>query len=211
MTELEEKKAAPPLIEDDFIPTLLTDTDSKKLSNYELIDCAIIGVIAGFISSLIPFGLLIKVWYPLVGGKQLISGHHLIWAAIVYGLTKKKRSIIVTMFIKGLLEFMLGDTWGLIIIFANLMEGICLIGGFKIMELFGEKDTKLGWGLAGGLGNVVQAPFFWTLNQRWGLFPISLAILTFMFAFISGVLITGVLGKTVKDYLIKAGVPTSFN
>ena len=182
---------------------------NRDLASIDLLYSAIIGVLGGFISSLIPFDLLVKTWYPLTGGTQLISGHHLIWAVIVYGLTRKKKTIIITMFTKGLLEFMLGDTWGILIILVNLIEAACLMGGFLLMEKLGEGDTKLGWGLAGGIGNFFQAPFFWILNQRYFLHW-TLWILAFIFAFISGVLISGVLGKITKDYLIKAGVPTTF-
>ena len=182
---------------------------SKKLTTLDLIYSAILGVMGGFISSLIPFSLLIKVWYPLTGGTQLVSGHHVMWASIVYGLTRKKQNIVVTMSVKGLLEFLLGDPWGLIIVFVNLMEGFCLALGFLLMEKIGEGETKLGWGIAGGFGNFFQAPFFWIINQRWYL-HFTLWILAFMFAFISGILITGILGRAIKNYIIKAGVPTSF-
>ena len=110
---------------------------------------------------------------------------------------------------KGLLEFLLGDIWGILIIFVNLMEGFFLACGFSLMEKVGEGKTNLGWGIAGGIGNFFQAPFFWIINQRWHLHWV-LWTLAFMFAFISGVLITGVLGRTVKNTLIKAGVPTTF-
>ena len=182
---------------------------SKKLSTLDLIYSAILGVMGGFISTLIPFSLLIKVWYPLTGGTQLVSGHHVIWASIAYGLTRKKQNIVVTMSIKGLLEFLLGDPWGLLILFVNLMEGICLGIGFFLMEKVREGETKLGWGIAGGFGNFFQAPFFWILNQRFHIHW-TLWVLAFMFAFISGILITGVLGKIIKEYLIKSGVPTTF-
>jgi hypothetical protein len=35
-------------------------------------------------------------------------------------------------------------------------------------------------------------------------------VLAFMFAFISGILITGLLGRTTKNFVIKAGVPITF-
>ena len=182
---------------------------SKKLTMLDLIYSAILGVMGGIISSLIPFDLLIKVWYPLTGGTQLISGHHVLWASIAYGLTRKKQNILVTMSVKGILEFFLGDPWGLIIIFVNLVEGICLIIGFFLMEKINEGETKLGWGIAGGFGNFFQAPFFWIINQRFQIHW-TLWLLAFIFAFVSGIIITGVLGKIIKDHLIKAGVPTTF-
>lgn len=181
----------------------------NKLTNLDLLYSTIIGVLGGIISSLIPFSLLIKVWYPLTGGTQLVSGHHVIWASIIYGITKKKSNIMITMLSKGLLEFLFGDPWGLLILFINLMEGFFLALGFTLMERIGEADTKLGWGIAGGFGNFFQAPFFWIINQRWALHW-SLWVLAFMFAFISGILIVGLLGRSVKNLLIKAGVPTTF-
>jgi ABC-type thiamin/hydroxymethylpyrimidine transport system permease subunit len=174
-----------------------------------LLYSTIIGVLGGIISSLIPFSLLIKVWYPLTGGTQLVSGHHVIWASIVYGLTRKKKTILLTMISKGLIEFLLSDPWGLTILFVNFMEGVCLVGGFFFMEKLGEGETKLGWGIAGGFGNFFQAPFFWIVNMRWYL-PWTLWLLAFMFAYISGILIVGLLGRSVKNYLIEAGVPTTF-
>ena len=196
-------------LKDEYKSTGFMQDKSKKLTLLDLIYSVIIGVTGGIISSLIPFSLLIKVWYPLTGGTQLVSGHHVIWASIAYGLTKKKQNIFTTMLTKGLLEFLLGDAWGILIIFVNLMEGFFLVLGFFFMEKVGEGETNLGWGIAGGFGNFFQAPFFWIINQRWALHWV-LWVLAFMFAFISGVLITGVLGRTVKNALIKAGVPTTF-
>ena len=198
-----------PSLENNFIKTGHRTERNVGITTLDLLYSAILGVMGGFISSLIPFSLLIKVWYPLTGGTQLVSGHHVIWASIVYGLTRKKSSIILTMFSKGILEFMLGDPWGILIMFVNIMEGVCLAIGFLLMERIGEGETKLGWGIAGGIGNFFQAPFFWIINQRWYL-DFTLWILAFMFAFISGILITGLLGRFIKDALIKAGVPTTF-
>ncbi|MFW9938612.1 MAG: ECF transporter S component [Promethearchaeota archaeon] len=195
--------------EKDYKATGMGQDRKIKLSLLDLLYSSIIGVLGGFISSLIPFSLLIKVWYPLTGGTQLVSGHHVMWASIVYGLTRKKQNIIFTMISKGLLEFLLGDPWSVIIILVNLIEGFCLAGGFFIMEKIGEGETKLGWGIAGGIGNFFQAPFFWIINMRWYLHW-TLWVLAFAFAFISGIFITGLLGRLVKNYLIKAGVPTTF-
>jgi ABC-type thiamin/hydroxymethylpyrimidine transport system permease subunit len=197
------------LLEEKYKPTGLSLEGTKRLTVLDLLYSSILGVLGGIISSLIPFSLLIKVWYPLTGGTQLVSGHHVIWASIIYGITRKKKNIILTMLSKGLIEFLLGDPWGLLIIFVNLMEAFCLAGGFFIMEKLGEGETKLGWGIAGGFGNFFQAPFFWILNQRWHL-NWTLWMIAFMFAFISGILIVGLLGRSVKNYLIKAGVPTTF-
>jgi hypothetical protein len=196
-------------LKEEFKPTGFLKNEKKKNIILDLLYSTIIGVMGGIVSSLIPFNLLIKIWYPLTGGTQLVSGHHVMWASIVYGLTLKKRNIMITMLSKGILEFLFGDPWGLLIILVNLIEGAFLSGGFYFMEKIGEGETKLGWGIAGGIGNFFQAPFFWLINQRWYLHWV-LWVLAFMFAFISGILITGLLGRTVKNGLIKAGVPTTY-
>ncbi|MHA1584586.1 MAG: hypothetical protein ACTSWL_04975, partial [Promethearchaeota archaeon] len=45
----------------------------------DLLIGSILGIMGGFISGLIPFSLLVKTWFPFVGGTQLVSGHHLLW------------------------------------------------------------------------------------------------------------------------------------
>ncbi|MFX1236758.1 MAG: ECF transporter S component [Promethearchaeota archaeon] len=195
--------------QDDYKPTGLGIDQNRIINNLDLLYSMIIGIIGGIISPLVPFSLLIKVWYPLTGGTQLVSGHHLIWGAIIYGLTRKKQTIIITMSAKGLLEFLFNDPWGLLIVFVNIFEGLFLALGFILVEKVGEGETNLGWAIAGAIGNFFQAPFFWILNQRfylhWTLWTIS-----FSFAIISGMLIVGLLGRALKNSLIKAGVPTTY-
>ncbi|MBA7507188.1 hypothetical protein ES706_05904 [subsurface metagenome] len=174
-----------------------------------LIYATIFGTIGGIISSVIPFSLLVKVWYPLTGGTQLTSAHHIIWVAIFYGLTRNKPGILISMLTKGILEFLITGSYGIVIIGINLLEGASLLVGFFIMEHLNEGDSKLGWGIAGGIGNITQVPVFWYISGKLFTLHISLFILAMIFAFLSGVFIAGLLGKVIKDYLIKAGVPIS--
>ncbi len=170
----------------------------------DLLIAAILGVMGGFISSLIPFSLIMKVIYPFMGGTQLISGHHTLWMAIAFGLTRKKLAPLITALIKGLLEALLGDAWGAFIILINLLEAVVLIIGFWLMEKIKEGDTKFGWAIAGGLGNFSQAPIFWILTGKFEVLHYSLAVLAFIFAFLSGVLITGLLGRSIVRLIQKA-------
>jgi hypothetical protein len=189
--------------------TLNIEGTSFGISIRTLLYATIFGTIGGIISSVIPFGLLIKVWYPLTGGTQLVSGHHIIWAAIFYGLTRNKPGILISMLTKGILEFLITGSYGITIIGINLLEGASLLVGFFIVEQLKEYDTKLGWGIAGGIGNITQVPVFWHLSGKLYILQTSLFLLAVIFAFLSGVFVTGLLGKVVKDYLIKAGVPTT--
>ncbi len=170
----------------------------------DLLIAAILGVMGGFISSLIPFSLPIKMFYPFAGGTQLVSGHHTIWMSIAFGLTRKKTAPLVAASIKGLLEALLGDAWGAFIILINLIEALSLVAGFWLMEKLNERDTKFGWALAGGLGNFVQAPIFWFLTGKIFILHFSLAILSFIFAFLSGCVITGLLGRQIVIFIQKS-------
>ena len=205
--DLESNLDLNPNLVDGFIETGLSSNSGRPwyiLETNQLLVVAIFGVMGGFISSIVPFSQLVKVWYPLPGGTQLMSGHHIIWATLSYGITKRKVSCVYCMFIKGILEMLLGDSWGAFIIVINLIEGAGVALGFIVMKRFNEETTTLGWALAAGLGNFTQAPIFWYLTGRIYILHPTIAILAFIFAFISGAVIGGVLGKKISERVLRA-------
>ncbi|MCP4763986.1 MAG: ECF transporter S component [archaeon] len=208
MSERNKKKNEE--IQDKFIDTGQNSSQKYNSKYYfstqDLLIMAILGVMGGFISGTIPFSLLIKTWYPLVGGTQMVSAHHILWMTISYGLTKKKPSIIITGIINGFMATLLGSTWGIFEIVIYLYEGSSLLIGFILIERLGEKNTNLGWGIAGGIGNITQVPFFWILSGKIYIIHFTLFIMACMFAFASGVFIAGLLGKLIVDRLEKAGI-----
>ena len=175
-----------------------------NLSLQDLLYAVVLGVMGGFISTLIPISEVMKLIYPFVGGQQLLSGHHYIWMSVSYGIVRKKSAPIITAAIKGVLESILGDEWGVFILFMNILEGTVLALVFWMMEKLHESDTKFGWSIAGGVATFIQAPIFWGLNGRYGIIENSIMLVAFIFAFISGVLITGLLGKMVSDLINKS-------
>jgi hypothetical protein len=181
------------------------------ISTFDLIAIAILGVTGGAISGLIPFSLLIKTWYPFIGGTQLISGHHVLWMVIAYGITRKKVSIFLTAIIKALVMFLVGGQWGLFELFISTYEAFFIFLGFLIIELLSfkginERETFLGWGIAAGIGNLSQVPFFWIITGKIYILHYSLFIMAMMFGFVSGVFIAGMLGKLIVDRLRVAGI-----
>ena len=170
----------------------------------DLLYASVLGIMGGFISSLIPFSLIMKAIYPFWGGSQLLSGHHLIWMSIAYGTTKKKSSLMITALLKGIIEFLLGDSLGAFIILMNVFEALCLILGFLFIEAIGEYKTYFGWAIAGGIGNLPQAPVFWAIAGRYGVLHWSLAAIAFIFAFLSGCAITGLLGRLITISIKKS-------
>lgn len=176
-------------------------------STQDLLIIAVLGVMGGFISQFVPFDLLVKTWYPLMGGTQLVSGHHILWFVIAYGLTRKRLSILATAAIKSIVMVLLGTDLGLMeFVVSVLIEGLPLLFGFWFLEKCREKNTFLGYGLAAGIGNLVQVPFFWIYTGKIWILDPSLFILAIIFGFVSGVFFAGVLGKVIVDRLHKAGV-----
>ncbi len=172
----------------------------------DLLIASILGVMGGFISGLVPFSLLVKTWYPFVGGTQLISGHHLLWMTIAYGLTTKKRIIFVTASIQGFMNFLFGSSWGILEIGITLYEGLFLFLGFYLMQLLGESKTKLGWGLSAGIGNVSQVPLFWIMTGKIYILHWSLFVMAIMFGFLSGIIIAGILGYFIVNRIKNTGI-----
>ncbi|MHA1720284.1 MAG: ECF transporter S component [Promethearchaeota archaeon] len=212
--KIEEKNLLKQKIDDDDTlqdtGTLAKKNLNKKprffFSTQELLIASILGIMGGFISSLIPFSLLIKTWYPFIGGTQLVSGHHLLWMVVVYGLTKKKTNMILTAIIQGFIGFLFGSNWGIFEIAIMLYEGSFLILSFYFVELFHEENSKLGWAIAGGIGNMSQVPLFWIITGKIWLIHWSLFVMACMFGFISGVFLAGLLGKLISDRIKNSGV-----
>ena len=216
MTELDKstsKEQIPEIIEKHGVVIEdheLVPTGPSRIKAYfqtwDLLIISLLGIMGGFISGLVPFRLLIETWYPLVGGTQLISGHHILWSSIAYGVTRKKASMLLTAVVKGFVMFLLGSTWGILEVPLSLLEAASLVAGFAIIEKLGEGNTRLGWGLASGIGNVTQVPLFWALTGKFFVINNTLFIMAVMFGFASGVLITGLLGKEIIERLRKAEI-----
>ena len=177
-----------------------------RLSTQELIVCSILAVMGGFISGLIPFSLLVKTWYPFVGGTQLVSAHHILWGTLAYGITKKKTAILLTSLFQGTIVFLLGASWGVLEIGIQMYEGTSVLLGFYMVERFNEGETKLGWALANGFGNMTQVPLFWLISGKIYILHWTLFLMAIMFAFVSGVFIAGLLGKKIVEQVEKANI-----
>ena len=175
-------------------------------TTYEILIATILGVVGGFISTLVPFDLLVKTWYPLMGGTQLISGHHVLWLVLAFGVTRKKLAMFWTAMAKGLIAFLLGSQTGILEVFVCEYEAFFIAVALLLLEHTREKDTTFGWALAASLGNMTQVPFFWILTGKIYIFNWTLLVLAIMFAFVSGAIIAGVLSKKIVNRLQSSGL-----
>jgi len=181
----------------------------RPFSTRDLLIVAIVGVIGGIISGLVPFQLLIEMWYPFVGGNQLISGFQVLWYPIAYGITKNWKAVLPTALVKSSVMVFLGATWGVFEIVFSLYEAFFILVGFWLVTMViapKERETFLGWGIACGLGNLTQVPLFWWITGKFSMIPLLLFDMAMMLGFVSGVLMAGVLGRAIVLRLRKAGV-----
>src|SRR5271157_4268585 len=183
---------------------------TRGFSTRDLLYISILGVVGGIVVSVLPLDALIKIWYPFEGGIALVSGQQVIWFALVFGFSKKFGAATASSFIKGVVEFIFANNLGAFVIAIDLLEGFIVDLILTIAMKYHQEDTKLAWALACGLSCLLQMPVVWLLNGKLLILPLLISLTAFDFAFISGILF-GLLGKLVRDNVIRAGVPVPFS
>ncbi len=135
------------------------------------------------------------------GTLQFAAGLHVLWLVLAVGLTRRQGAGTITGLLKGAVEFLSGNTHGLLILLVDLVAGVLVDIG---MLPFRNKNSTLAYALVGGLAAcsnifVFQA-FAATPEQMlslvWGVGAI---------AFLSGVVLAGLLGKALLSALIRSG------
>lgn len=181
---------------------------NRYFSTVNLVIFAILAVLGNVVSN---FGLdFLKNVIPKapVPFLQLLSGHHLIWMALAFGLTKKHGAPTFTASIKGIMEFMLGDAYfGPWVILLNIVEGGMLDVGFYLMKRFNYQKIK--WIIAGAIGNVFQPLATYSLIHLYVGKPFiayEILIIATIMAVISGIFITGLLGHEIAKILNREDV-----
>jgi len=138
------------------------------------------------------------------GATQVLAGLHVIWILLAVGLTGKQGSGTVTGIVKGAVEFLSGNTHGILVILIDVVAGTMVDLG---MLPFRNKNSYLAYSFAGGIAtasNVFVFQIFASLPRD--VLAMSVLLLVGLVSFISGVLLAGVLGKVLLDSLRRAGV-----
>jgi len=138
------------------------------------------------------------------GATQVLAGLHVIWIVLAVGLTGKEGAGTVTGIVKGAVEFLSGNTHGILIILIDVVAGILVDVG---MLPFRNKNSYLAYSVAGGMAtasNVFVFQLFASVPSD--VLAMSAILLVGLASFISGVLLAGVLGRVLLDSLRRAGV-----
>ncbi len=138
------------------------------------------------------------------GATQVLAGLHVIWIVLAVGLTGKQGSGTVTGIVKGAVEFLSGNTHGILVMLIDVVAGMLVDLG---MLPFRNKNSYLAYSLAGGIAtasNVLVFQIFASVPSD--LLAMGAILLVGLVALISGILLAGVLGRVLLDSLRRAGV-----
>ena|GEM_PF-1128118 len=141
----------------------------------------------------------------LPGGMQFTAGVHVVWLIIAVGLVRKPGAATVTGLLKGTVELLSGNLHGLLVILYAVLAGV---GVDLVWLLLGRRHRPVTYMLAGGVGtasNVLVLPFLASLPYDEGGLIAGMTLLTAV-AFLSGVLLAGLLGWSLLHTLRAAGV-----
>ena len=163
---------------------------------------AALGGVSGAAVSLVRAAVHALVVLP--GGMQFLAGIHVLWPVLAVGLVRKPGAATVTGLLMGAVELLSSNPHGLIVV---MYGGLAGVGVDFVWLLLRGADRPITYLLAGGAGaatNVLVLKFVASLPSS-GAVGAGLLVLTGM-AFISGMLLAGLLGWWLLRTLQVAGV-----
>jgi ABC-type thiamin/hydroxymethylpyrimidine transport system permease subunit len=185
------------------------DTVQRKRRYYfstrDLLMMAVLAALGGIASTYIQtLANAVHAALGFPGATQVLAGLHVIWIVLAVGLTGKEGAGTVTGIVKGAVEFLSGNTHGILIILIDVVAGILVDAG---MLPFRNKNSYLAYSVAGGIAtasNVFVFQMFASVPSD--VLAMSAILVVGLASFVSGVLLAGVLGRVLLDSLRRAGV-----
>lgn len=174
-------------------------------STRDLLMMAVLAALGGVASTYIQaLANTIHAAVGFPGATQILAGLHVIWIILAVGLTGKQGSGTITGVVKGAVEFLSGNTHGILVVLIDLVAGIVVDAG---MLPFRNKNSYLAYSLVGGIAtasNVFVFQIFASVPSD--MLAMGAMLLVAVVAFISGALLAGVLAKVLLESLRRAGV-----
>jgi ABC-type thiamin/hydroxymethylpyrimidine transport system permease subunit len=174
-------------------------------STRDLLMMAVLAALGGIASTYIQtLANAVHAALGFPGATQVLAGLHVIWIVLAVGLTGKEGAGTVTGIVKGAVEFLSGNTHGILIVLIDVVAGILVDAG---MLPFRNKNSYLAYSVAGGIAtasNVFVFQMFASVPSD--VLAMSAILVVGLASFISGVLLAGVLGRVLLDSLRRAGV-----
>jgi ABC-type thiamin/hydroxymethylpyrimidine transport system permease subunit/DMSO/TMAO reductase YedYZ molybdopterin-dependent catalytic subunit len=174
-------------------------------STRDLLMMAALAALGGVVSTYVnAVGDFVQSILGIPGTTQWAAGVHVLWLTLAVGLTRKQGAGTVTGILKGGAELLTGNTHGLLVLLVDVVAGLLVDLGFLP---FRKKDALPAYCLAGGLAaasNVFVFQLFASLPAD--VLAYGALLLVGGMAFLSGVLLAGVLSRGLLNTLRRAGV-----
>jgi len=172
---------------------------------HELLTISTLAGLGGMGSNLVSLaGKTLSLSTGMFGGLQLLAGLHVLWLILAVGLVPKPGVATLTGLLKGMVELFCGNPHGLLVLAYSASAGLAVDA---VWCLFGRRQHIVVFGLAGGtatLSNLLIIVLVFSLPAD-GPALVGLAVVAAV-AFVSGVLLAGVLGWHLLTTLRRAGV-----
>lgn len=184
----------------------------KKWNLREIVLMSILGVVFAVVYLLFyMFGKSLKVFLTPFGlgpfGYEFIFGIWFIVSIITAYIIRKPGAALISEFIAGIVQVLIGSPAGPKLIIGALIQGL---GAETVFLATGYKKFQT-WVLvlAGVSAAVFSFGWAWFSSGFLALTP-AIVLTMFIIRMISGALLAGVLGKWISDQLAKTGVLRSY-
>jgi len=182
----------------------------KKSKNYyfstrDLMMMAALAAVGGVAGTYINFiGDFFQSILGFAGTTQWASGLHVIWIMLAAAIVRKPGTATATGILKGFVEFLSGNTHGLLVLIVNVLAGLIVD-----LVLLPNRDKQPGWlfYMAAGLSsasNIFVFQFFASIPED--ILTLVAILLTSGLSFLSGVFFGGFIAKSLLNSLYKAGI-----
>jgi len=187
---------------------LETDLDKREknyFNTHDLMLMAALAAVGGITSTYINMiGDFFQSFLGFAGTTQWAAGLHIIWLMLAALMIRKPGAATTTGAIKGAVEFLTGNTHGLIVLIVNITAGLIID-----LVLIGNEQKKfnLSFYLAAGFSsasNIIIFQFFAAIPSD--VLTFIVIFLSSVVSFVSGVVFGGLVVKTLLSAIEKAGI-----
>ena len=166
---------------------------------------AALAAVGGITSTYINMiGDFFQSFLGFAGTTQWAAGLHILWLMLAASMIRKPGAATTAGVIKGIVEFLTGNTHGLIVLIVNIAAGLIID-----LVLIGNKQKRinLSFCLAAGISSASNIIVF----QFFAAFPSDVLVLlaiisTSVVSFVSGVVFGGLLVRALLTAIEKAGI-----
>jgi energy-coupling factor transporter ATP-binding protein EcfA2/ABC-type thiamin/hydroxymethylpyrimidine transport system permease subunit len=172
---------------------------------HELLVLAALGALGGVTSSAVSMvRAALHAVFPFPGGMQILAGIHVLWLVVAVSLVPRPGAATAVGLLKGAVELLSGNPRGVLVLAYSGLAGLTVDA---VWLLLGRRDRQSTYLLAGGLGAASNVPVLAASASLPGQNAVrgGLAVLASV-AFISGLMLAGVLGWWLMQMLRRAGV-----